>query len=62
MQNDKLILYIAPKVIGGKAAPSFLEGMGVVNMRDAIEFTDVAFVQVSKDYKFVGYPIYSAAT
>jgi diaminohydroxyphosphoribosylaminopyrimidine deaminase/5-amino-6-(5-phosphoribosylamino)uracil reductase len=59
---DKFVLYLAPKVIGGKLAPSFLEGAGVVNMRDAIEFTDVSFTQVGKDYKFVGYPRYNTSS
>jgi diaminohydroxyphosphoribosylaminopyrimidine deaminase/5-amino-6-(5-phosphoribosylamino)uracil reductase len=57
---DKLVLYIAPKVIGGKFAPSFLQGPGVLKMSEAIEFADVSFTQVGKDYKFTGYPIYSA--
>jgi diaminohydroxyphosphoribosylaminopyrimidine deaminase / 5-amino-6-(5-phosphoribosylamino)uracil reductase len=57
---DKLILYIAPKVIGGKLAPSFLQGAGVLKMSEAIEFADISFTQVGKDYKFTGYPIYSA--
>jgi diaminohydroxyphosphoribosylaminopyrimidine deaminase / 5-amino-6-(5-phosphoribosylamino)uracil reductase len=56
---DKLILYIAPKVIGGKLSPSFIEGVGVMKMSKAIEFTDVSFIQVGKDFKFIGYPVYS---
>jgi diaminohydroxyphosphoribosylaminopyrimidine deaminase / 5-amino-6-(5-phosphoribosylamino)uracil reductase len=56
---DKLVVYIAPKVIGGKNAPSFLQGVGVMKMSEAIEFADVSFTQVGKDYKFTGYPIYS---
>lgn len=57
---DKLVLYIAPKVIGGRLSPSFLGGVGVMKMSEAIEFDDVSFTQVGKDYKFTGYPIYSA--
>lgn len=56
---DKLVLYIAPKVIGGKHSPSFLEGLGVLKMSEAIEFSDVAFTQVGKDFKFIGYPRYN---
>ncbi len=59
---DKLVLYFAPKVIGGKAAPTFFEGSGVQYMRDAIEFTDVTFTRIGKDYKFVGYPTYHRAS
>jgi diaminohydroxyphosphoribosylaminopyrimidine deaminase/5-amino-6-(5-phosphoribosylamino)uracil reductase len=55
---DKLVLYVAPKVIGGKLAPSFLEGTGVEYMKDAIEFSNVTLTQIGKDFRFVGYPIY----
>ncbi|TCJ77192.1 UNVERIFIED_ORG: diaminohydroxyphosphoribosylaminopyrimidine deaminase/5-amino-6-(5-phosphoribosylamino)uracil reductase [Bacillus cereus] len=53
---DKLVLYIAPKIIGGRMAPSFVEGTGITKMQDAIEFKDISFTQVGKDYKFIGYP------
>ncbi|HDR4897864.1 TPA: RibD family protein, partial [Bacillus cereus] len=55
---DKLILYIAPKMIGGRMAPSFVEGAGITKMQDAIEFKDISFTQVGKDYRFIGYPEY----
>ncbi|MCP8969398.1 bifunctional diaminohydroxyphosphoribosylaminopyrimidine deaminase/5-amino-6-(5-phosphoribosylamino)uracil reductase RibD [Ectobacillus ponti] len=58
---DKLVLYIAPKAIGGKLAPSFLEGVGAEKMKDAIEFTDVSMTQAGKDFKFTGYPVYREA-
>lgn len=54
---DKLILYVAPKIIGGRLAPSFVEGTGITKMQDAIEFKDVSFTQVGKDYRFIGYRI-----
>ncbi|HDR4902777.1 TPA: RibD family protein, partial [Bacillus cereus] len=55
---DKLILYFAPKIIGGRLAPSFVEGTGITKMQDAIEFKDISFTQVGKDYRFIGYPEY----
>ncbi|WP_368906307.1 bifunctional diaminohydroxyphosphoribosylaminopyrimidine deaminase/5-amino-6-(5-phosphoribosylamino)uracil reductase RibD [Bacillus wiedmannii] len=55
---DKLILYFAPKVIGGRLAPSFVEGTGITKMQDAIEFKNISFTQVGKDYRFIGYPEY----
>ncbi|MDA1532462.1 MULTISPECIES: bifunctional diaminohydroxyphosphoribosylaminopyrimidine deaminase/5-amino-6-(5-phosphoribosylamino)uracil reductase RibD [unclassified Bacillus cereus group] len=55
---DKLILYVAPKIIGGRLAPSFVEGTGITKMQDAIEFKDISFTQVGKDYRFIGYPEY----
>lgn len=56
---DKVVLYIAPKLIGGKDAPTFLEGTGIDKMSDAVELTDTSFVKIGKDIKFIGYPIYT---
>lgn len=55
---DKVILYIAPKLIGGKDAPSFLGGTGVDLMKDAIQMTETNVVSIGPDLKFTGYPIY----
>ena len=56
---DKVVLYIAPKLIGGKDAPTFLEGAGIELMKDAIELTDTQMLPVGKDFKFIGYPKYN---
>ncbi|WP_088042295.1 bifunctional diaminohydroxyphosphoribosylaminopyrimidine deaminase/5-amino-6-(5-phosphoribosylamino)uracil reductase RibD [Bacillus sp. EAC] len=56
---DKLILYLAPKLIGGKHAPTFLEGAGIDKMGQAIEFSSIEFSKIGPDYKFIGYPKYS---
>lgn len=56
---DKVVLYIAPKLVGGKDAPTFLEGTGVKLMKDAVELNDVAFIPVGKDLKYIGYPTYT---
>ncbi|OZU87451.1 riboflavin biosynthesis protein RibD [Virgibacillus indicus] len=55
---DKVVLYFAPKLIGGQDAPTFLEGTGFEMMKDAIELIDTDFVRVGKDFKFIGYPNY----
>jgi diaminohydroxyphosphoribosylaminopyrimidine deaminase/5-amino-6-(5-phosphoribosylamino)uracil reductase len=55
---DKVVLYFAPKLIGGKDAPTFLEGTGIELMKDAVELTDTNFEKIGKDFKFIGYPIY----
>lgn len=55
---DKVILYMAPKLIGGKDAPTFLEGTGVKTMEEAIELTDITIEKMGKDMKWTGYPIY----
>ncbi|RNF38685.1 bifunctional diaminohydroxyphosphoribosylaminopyrimidine deaminase/5-amino-6-(5-phosphoribosylamino)uracil reductase RibD [Planococcus salinus] len=53
---DKVVLYFAPKLIGGKQAPTFLEGSGFELMKDAVELDHGEFTKIGKDFKFTGYP------
>lgn len=55
---DKAIIYIAPKLIGGHLAPTFMEGSGFDKMADAVELIDTDFIKIGKDFKFTGYPVY----
>jgi len=55
---DKAVIYIAPKLIGGQLAPTFLEGSGIDKMADAVELEDADIIKIGKDFKFVGYPKY----
>lgn len=55
---DKAVIYIAPKLIGGKNAPTFMEGTGFDLMSDAVELVDTDIQKIGKDFKFVGYPTY----
>lgn len=55
---DKVVLYIAPKLVGGKHAPTFLEGSGIEKMSDAVELSNVTVSPIGKDFKFTGYPKY----
>jgi len=55
---DKLVLYMAPKLIGGNMAPSFIGGSGIDKMKDAVELTDTVITQIGQDFKIVGYPMY----
>ena len=55
---DKVEIYIAPKLVGGTQAPTFLEGTGVELMRDAVDLEDLHITQIGKDFKFTGYPKY----
>lgn len=57
---DKVILYIAPKLIGGQEAPSFLEGKGFNKMNEAIELADTEITMIGNDFKMVGYPAYES--
>lgn len=58
---DKVVLYFAPKLIGGKEAPTFLEGAGFDLMKDAVELTDGEFTKIGKDFRFSGYPLKQGA-
>ncbi|ANU26639.1 bifunctional diaminohydroxyphosphoribosylaminopyrimidine deaminase/5-amino-6-(5-phosphoribosylamino)uracil reductase RibD [Planococcus versutus] len=53
---DKVVFYFAPKIVGGKTAPTFIEGMGIEWMKDAIDLRDGEFSKVGQDFKFTGYP------
>lgn len=55
---DKVVLYFAPKLVGGQNAPSFLEGSGIANMADAVELENTEIEKIGKDFKFTGYPVY----
>lgn len=55
---DKVIVYLAPKLIGGKHAPTFLEGTGFDKMGQAIELEEIELTKIGPDYKFIGYPKY----
>ncbi|GAB3796229.1 bifunctional diaminohydroxyphosphoribosylaminopyrimidine deaminase/5-amino-6-(5-phosphoribosylamino)uracil reductase RibD [Virgibacillus kimchii] len=55
---DKVVLYFAPKLIGGKDAPTFLEGTGIKLMKDAVELKDTNVEKIGPDFKFIGYPMY----
>ncbi|MFS0575399.1 bifunctional diaminohydroxyphosphoribosylaminopyrimidine deaminase/5-amino-6-(5-phosphoribosylamino)uracil reductase RibD [Sporosarcina sp. 179-K 3D1 HS] len=55
---DKVELYLAPKLVGGAQAPTFLEGRGVGLMRDAVDLENLRITQIGKDFKFTGYPKY----
>ncbi len=54
---DKTIFYFAPKLIGGKHAPTFIEGTGYDLMKDAVELERGEFIKIGKDFKFTGYPV-----
>ncbi len=56
---DKIITFIAPKIIGGAKAPGPVGGLGRATMDQAIGLTDVSFGQIGEDFWVEGYPKYS---
>ena len=55
---DKVVVYFAPKLIGGKESPGFFAGIGIEKMADAIELEQMDVEKIGKDFKFTGYPVY----
>jgi len=52
---DKLVLYMAPKLVGGKDAPTFIEGLGIADMNEAVGLTGLTVEQLGPDLKFEAY-------
>jgi len=52
---DKVILFIAPKFIGGKKAPTILEGDGIRRISDAIPFHVASLKMLKEDIIIEGY-------
>ncbi|HET7286424.1 MAG TPA: bifunctional diaminohydroxyphosphoribosylaminopyrimidine deaminase/5-amino-6-(5-phosphoribosylamino)uracil reductase RibD [Pyrinomonadaceae bacterium] len=53
---NKVTFFIAPKIIGGAAAPSAIGGTGVEKMADALELERISVIQRGKDIEVTGYP------
>ena len=50
---DRLVLYVAPKLIGGADAPGMLMGDGVASIADALDVDIVSVERVGEDLKVV---------
>lgn len=55
---DKVVLFIAPKIIGGRAAKTPVEGEGLTKMADALLLVDVKTRRCGEDLMVVGRPSY----
>ena len=52
---DKIIIFIAPKIIGGKLAPSLISGDGILDINDAIKLHDIKIKRFDNDLMIEGY-------
>lgn len=59
---DKLAAVIAPKVVGGREAPSPLAGRGIERPADALPLVDVEVQRIGSDVVIEGYFRYSTGT
>ena len=55
---NKVTFFVAPKIVGGVAAPNAVGGDGVAKMAEALELDGVTVVQRGKDLEISGYPRY----
>jgi diaminohydroxyphosphoribosylaminopyrimidine deaminase/5-amino-6-(5-phosphoribosylamino)uracil reductase len=53
---NKVTFLIAPKIIGGTAAPSAVGGLGIEKMCGAIELERTTVAQHGPDIEVTGYP------
>jgi len=53
---NKVTFFVAPKIVGGKDAPSAIAGAGVERMCEALELERVTVVQHGRDLEVTGYP------
>jgi diaminohydroxyphosphoribosylaminopyrimidine deaminase/5-amino-6-(5-phosphoribosylamino)uracil reductase len=56
---NKVTFFMAPKIVGGVAAPSAIGGTGVEKMVEALELEGLKVVQRGKDLEISGYPRYA---
>lgn len=55
---NKIVLFLAPKIIGGLGAPSSFDFAGFDKMKDAIRLTKVRTEAFGEDLCIMGYPLY----
>ena len=52
---DKVMFFVAPKLIGGKNAPGLIGGVGIARLAEALELRDVKTSQIGADFLIEGY-------
>ena len=55
---DRVVFFIAPTLIGGRLAPTSLEGLGISRLGQAIRLADVTYRQVGPDLCVEGRVVY----
>ena len=53
---NKISFFIAPKIIGGRDAPTAVQGKGAEKLTESIELEDLEVTQRGPDVEFTGYP------
>jgi len=55
---DKMLTFIAPKIVGGKEAPGSVGGAGIETMDRAVHLKRVNSGCIGEDFFIEGYPVY----
>jgi diaminohydroxyphosphoribosylaminopyrimidine deaminase/5-amino-6-(5-phosphoribosylamino)uracil reductase len=53
---NKVTFFVAPKIVGGREAPSAVGGAGIDRMADALELEDIEIIRRGRDVEITGYP------
>lgn len=54
---DKLYIFIAPLLIGGRASPTPFAGAGIKSLEQAWPVRDIELKQFDRDLLIIGYPV-----
>lgn len=52
---QKIMAFIAPKIVGGKNALSPVSNLGIENMENALQLSDISFYSLDSDFVIEGY-------
>jgi diaminohydroxyphosphoribosylaminopyrimidine deaminase/5-amino-6-(5-phosphoribosylamino)uracil reductase len=52
---DKVVLFVAPKLVGGRDAVPMLGGRGVARMADAVQLCDTTYRRLGEEMVITGY-------
>jgi diaminohydroxyphosphoribosylaminopyrimidine deaminase/5-amino-6-(5-phosphoribosylamino)uracil reductase len=52
---DRVLFFIAPKIVGGRDAPTSVEGLGVKDLEHALKLKDVQMKRFGDDFLLSGY-------
>ncbi len=55
---DKILFFYAPIVIGGRSAPTSIEGKGIAKLSHAVHLKDIQYRKIGNDFLIEGYPVY----
>ena len=55
---DKVYFFYAPKILGGRTAPTSVEGDGLKDINKAVKIKDISCSKIGEDILIAGYPVY----